>query len=589
MNKAAATSLALTLGLAGTYALREYGGFGGPAEPENGPAERPKSGPAGPTGRSIPEPTGGEANAGPEIRPDEIDIAATLVPLDAFCYLRIDSLGQLEEFVQEALEEIDPAMARSIDARGMLQMMLGSLGGDAALVDWQRPMGLALSMPGGAAQPVATMIVPVTSAKRFADALTLPPGFATPQAREDYVGVAMGPNYRLGSKPADIALDLPRGRIAARIHFDPIRTLIDQGVQQVRQMDPQQLGMSAADAHFYRAGQDLAIDFYADIEELEFGFDWGTAGTEMTLGTVFSDGSPFAMPSTQEPVAAATMARMLGGGEDFVFASTWGPEFLDGPLRNVFERCVELGGTDANESAIERARTMLALAPMIGRQFLAFGDLEVGSAHAGLVLRPPVVGPILDTLVAQIEGSPLGLLLVEPPTEHELEGGRDLRMRFHLDVPEDGGWSPEDARALEGLSMLCGSDEIELRLISRGGDLAILLGGDEAWLDASSRRVGAEGEVEVDSRLAGPFSTLAGGSPTYLYRVDVLACMREMVRLTAAHMDLDPSEDLMRLERAVGSDPLEVLSYGAADGRRWTATVHMDWTRLGLLGRAIGG
>lgn len=593
MNKVAATSLALTLGLAGTYALREWGGVGGsPDSPEHSSSASAVDAP-GAAGRPLPAPTGGadapRPTSGPGAAADEVDGAAALVPLDAFCYLRIDSLGELEDFVRQAIGEIDPAMAGSFDARGALQMALASMGGEASLVDWQRPMGLALSMPGGAAQPVATAIVPVTSAERFVAGLQLPPNFAAPRTSEDYVGVAMGPNYRLGSKPAAIALDLPPGRIAARIHFDPIRALVGQSIQQVRQVDPRQLGLSDADAHYYRAGQEFAVDFYDDIEQLELGFDWGSAGTEMTFGTTFAEGSAFAMPAASDPVDASTLARMLEGDEDFVFASTWGPEFLEGPLRTVFERAIELA--DADEGDVERARMALALAPMAGRQFLAFGDIEVGAAHAGIVLRPPVVEPILDSLVAQIEDSPLGLLLVEPPVEHEREGGRDLRMRFLLEVPEDGGWSPEDTRALEGLSVLCGSDEVEVRLVSRGRDLAVLLGADAAWLDAAGARVGAESgaDAEVDSRLAGPLSTLAGGSPTFLYRVDALAVMREAIRLSAEHMDLDPSEDLRRLERGVGEDPLEILSYGGADGRRWSATLRMDWARLGLLGQAIGG
>ena len=584
-NRVLAFVLALAAGLGGAYAYQRFLGEG-------------KQSTSPTPARPMPPPTGGSAKGAPKVgaakdsepaaareaASDELDFLAQLVPLDAFLYVEAESIESLASVLQQSLSSVDPMLAAGFDLQGMVQMNLARFGADAAAIDGSRPIALALSMPGGAQEPVPTFILPVSAPDAFVESLGLPPETAEPERRGDYVGIALGPNYRLGSKPSTLALDLPPGVVAARVRLAPIRALMDQGLSQFEGRDMS--GMNAAARSSYALGREYGKRLLTELEEVDLGWDVRGETMAMHLGARFADGSPFVLPAPREAVDLASLVRFAGPEDQIVMATCWSQELLAGPVKDLIlaigEASGELSPTDQAE--LEKA---LAFAPLAGQQAVFFGDLELGNLRCGAVLRPPTAGPVLEGIRAGIERSPLSLLLAAPLQVTEIEDGQALSARISLAPAEDAGWDPETRRTLQGLALLCGSEEVELRAVARGGDLALFFASDAAWLDESAARVGREGAT--DPTLGAAVSAMQGANPGAFTRLDVGGVVRELLRLSAEHMGLDPSEDLRELSEGIGDQPLWLQSVSFARGARWQGTVEFDSERFNRLGRILSG
>jgi len=585
-NRVLAFVLALAAGLGGAFAYQRFLGNG-------------KQGSASPSpARALPPPTSGSAKGKAKVGTpadsspaeattsgsDEVDFLPQLVPLDSFLYVEVESIEALASVVRESLASVEPSLAVGFDLQGMLQMGLARFGADAAAIDWSRPVALALSMPGGAQEPVPTFIVPVTAPDAFVAALSLPPGSAAPERRGDYVGIALGPNYRLGSKPSSLALDLPPGIVAARVRLAPVRALIDQGLSQLEGRDLS--GMNSAARGSYALGREYGKRFLEALEEFELAWDVRSETMAMHVGARFADGSPLVLPIPREPVDLTPLVRFASPEDHVVLATCWSQELLAGPVKDFLLAVGEASGemSPADRAGLDK---VLAFAPLAGQQALFFGDLELGHLRCGAVLRPPAAGPVVEGIRAGIEQSPLSLLLVGELLQPEREGGQELRARFSLTPEEDAGWDPEMRRMLGGLALMCGSDEIELRVVAQGGEVALLCASEESWLDTTASRVGREGPT--DATLGEAVSGLQGASPGAFYRIDVGGVLREMLRLSAEHMGLDPSEDLVALSEGIGDEPLWLQSVSFARGARWQGTVEFDSQRFNRLGRVLSG
>lgn len=581
MNQVATTSLALIIGIGGAYFLKEYNGK--EAAPAPKPAPRPPVSQPSPE-HPLPAPTSGDveqndlfekpvevANVEPrEPVADVLPSAAALVPLDAFCYVEVESIAALESAVGGWFDSIELPLPISVSPSDALNVWLEGLGCDPEGLDRTRPMGVALSLPGGEGDPISTFVLPVSNPPAFLAGISLPTGTAEPQAREGYVGIPTGPNYRLGSSPAALGLDLPEGQMAGRVSLAPVRQLV-QG------------HLSAMPA---RSGSGSWVDglpvqdLLSSVEEFEFGLASEGSESLLNLGATFSEDSALAMGKVKKAVAPTAMARVLDGDEEFVVAGTWSPELFESHFSR-FQNLFWDGESGEEDSVAAHASSILDLASISGRAGLAFADVEYGASHLGFMVRPARPAETVEAFIEHIEGSLLGLLMTASPQTESIDNGEQVRMRFDLEVPENGGWGPEDTRTLEALSMMCGDRFIEIHVVSRNDEVGVFLASDESWLDSVTSRVGSS--AQPDRAILEHLDALGAGCPSFLCKMDLHGLAKQALRLTAEHMGLDATEDLSRFDEFVGEEPIEVIGHGSARDTQWQGSFRFDWSRLNLL------
>ena len=581
MNQVATTSLALILGIGGAYFLKEYN------SEEATPAPKPT--PSAPVSRSAPEhplpaPTSGDVEqADASEKPVEVasmdpvepvaDVlpsAAALVPLDAFCYVQVESIEALESVVGGWFDSIELPLPISVSPSDSLNAWLEGLGCDSEGLDRTRPMGVALSLPGGEGDPISTFVLPVSAPAAFLAGISLPTGTAEPQAREGYVGISTGPNYRLGSSPAALGLELPEGQVAGRVNLAPVRQLV-QGLLSALPAE--------SDSGSWVSGLPVQ-DLYSSVEEFEFGLSGEGSESLLNLGATFSEDSALAMGKVKKAVAPTAMARVLDGDEEFVVAGTWSPELFE----SHFSRFQDLffdGEAGEEDSIAAHASSILDLASISGRAGLAFADVEYGSSHMGVMVRPARPSETVEAFINHIDASLLGLLMTARPETESIDNGERIRMRFDLEVPENGGWGPEDTRTLEALSMMCGDRYIEIHVVSRNDEVGMFLASDESWLDSVTSRVGSS--AQPDGAIQESLDALGAGCPSFLWKMDLRGLAKQALRLTAEHMGLDATEELNRFDEFVGEEPIEVIGHGSAQDTQWQGSLRFDWSRLSLL------
>ena len=571
--------LALGAGLAGAYSLQLFGTRDG--ADETTPQTRPKPAPTSGRWGGAADSDAGSAALGS----DEVDFAASLVPLDAFLFVRAESMSSVESLIQRAAGAVDPSVAAMLNGRGILEMMLGSIGGDSSQIDWDRPLCFAMSMPGGTTQPVPTAILPVRSPELFLRDLRTPPGLAEPESRGDYVGISFGPAYRLGTQLSPIAGDMPPGSVAVRLRMAPLRPLLEEGLRKAREMESLMGDVTMPLA--YEAGRRFGEDLIMDLEELELGIDLDDDFLEVFYGGGLVDGSRFAMPNPEAPGSLDAVAGLISSEDDLVLMTSWSREFLEGPATDFFAFFSELFEAEGQEAAqLESLERAVEYLPMLGNECAVFGNFEVGNTRLAAVYRPPATGPMIGGILDWIEDAGMEEVLVEGPVEEELDGGRAVRFRVSFAGADLGD---EAARFFEGVGLFFGSDEIEMMLVGRDGRLAMFVGGDESWREESIARMGSEAAPSDVAGLPEALQFARGGSPSFLYSMDVNVILREMVRGIALHMGLDPTEELAELERSIGSEPVRIVSWGSFKGERFEGGTSLDWERFAQMMSALQG
>ena len=143
------------------------------------------------------------------------------------------------------------------------------------------------------------------------------------------------------------------------------------------------------------------------------------------------------------------------------------------------------------------------------------------------------------------------------------------------------GETAEDVRVRELISLLFGSDQVELQLTSRGGSLIVTIAADQAWRAGLISRAGGDGDLSgLPDDLATMLDHTRGASPGFVYQLDLAGIQRNLMVLMANHMGLESSGELDRFDAVVGAEPVTVSAYGALAGNRWTAGFEVDFDRM---------
>ena len=141
---------------------------------------------------------------------------AQLVPADAFCYVRFDSLDEAEHMLNEVVRPFDPDW--TIDLRNVITGLVPNV--EEQEVVTNRPLGLAYSWKETPV-PVSTLLLPVGDPQAFALAHDRE-GRAAPATAGDWVAVSSGAQLDLSTPRVELAEDLPAGDAALRIDLDAL-------------------------------------------------------------------------------------------------------------------------------------------------------------------------------------------------------------------------------------------------------------------------------------------------------------------------------------------------------------------------------
>lgn len=570
-------ALSLALGVLAVAAVDAFDLMpGGPGEEAgvNTAAGRPKPRPT--AGGSSREPEGGGRAT------DEVGVPSALRPSDTAVYVEVASLAEVARIVREIVGRFDPNAAMMFDGEAMIGQMLGAFGGNPADVDRGRPFGLALSIPDGG-EPRPTLILPVRSPQGFQRGLQLPPGFAEPRREAGYVGLAMGSSYPVDRGATPPAFRFDAATVNARMDMAPLRAQIESGMEQMRRTGQQMartLDPSTAAAYAY--SQQLATEFMTGMDHVELAIDLADERFGIEMGVGLSPESSWARSSVEEPADLAALARFAHPTDDIVALAGWDRAFLEEVVRPFVD---QLGGLPSSASPgipHEQIAAVMSFLPSFGEQLGVFVSLDPGAAHLAFVGRPADADALLGMAGMALAGVDRSVLPVEVGSlqEVELEDGRAARLTIDLGVAP-AGEPPFGARVRRMLTLLFGGDEVELRLATRDGWMIATLGADPEWRDGLFAAAAAGTDPGTPRPgLEELLRKVDGASPAAAYQADLLELQRNLMTLMAEQMELDPEEELARLEETLGSEPFDISAYGAVRGELWSSGTDFDLGRM---------
>ena len=557
-------ALALVLGLGGAYAADHYGLIPRGEDSSEGGAGGPRT--------PRPMPTGGGGMV------DELGSPAELIPADAFVYIQLASIDSFEDLMEIVAARMDPMLAGAITPDAMLGQMLQMVGGDASMVDRNRPVGIAMAMPEDGMQPTPTLILPVGDPALFARSLTLAPGNALPEVREHYVGISLSPDYRPMPAPNDMSRDLPDTGFAMRIRMEPIMPMLRPGMQQAQAQARKAAEASGVSMAGYTAGVDFSMSMVESLEILDLGFEMQGEQVDIRFGMQFAEGSQMALEPTTGAASLAELAGYLSQEDTFSMVAAWDRDFLRQTVTPMLDQVLSFAESDEERASFEAIAKVLNMAPMFGHQVALSGHIEVGHTRSAFFFHPEAPDALFQAFPVALEGLDLESagMVVSALEEVEFEGGRRAHLTLSLAA---GDGDPVQQRQREAFGLLWGGTDIELVLASKDGHMAVLIGGDDEWRDAHLARLGHPGTAP-GGPLGEALRNVENDAVCMVYQVDMLGVMSGTLQLMAEHMGLDPSQDLATLRERAGADTLPITVFAGIQGTRWTGGMSVDWNRF---------
>ncbi len=512
---------------------------------------------------------------------DEVGVPGTLIPTDTTLYVEISSFAAIERVVRDLVGKIDPRAAMMMDGEAVLEQMLGPFGAEIADVDKRRPLGLAVTM-AGQGEPRPTILLPVRDPQEFKRDLSLAPGLAEPRLASQYVGLALGPGYPVSSAGSPVAFTFDPATVNVYLDLDPIRAQILEGMEQAGLAGSEMVGsLDSSTSAAYEQGQELGREVLAATDHVELAVDLtnGRLGLQAALG--LSEGSSWVRPVPESPPDLARLAAFARPDDHLTMVGGWDRSFVDGVIRPFMDRLSDIALSEEDELVFDQVEAVLTFLPTLGDELGVFASLEVGSAHLAVVARPPDADTLLAMTSMALAGVDRDLLPVAigPFREVMVDGG--CVARLIVDVSPTYSVDAEVARTRKMLSLLFGSQQIQVQLTSQGGWLVFTLGSDETWRE---ELLAVAAEDAPSNSSSAPFTELIGraqgGSPAVAYEIDLAAMQVNVLTLMGEHMGLDVSAELDDFETAVGTEPLTISAYAAVHGDRWASGFELELDRL---------
>ncbi|MFN0008665.1 MAG: type II secretion system protein GspG [Planctomycetota bacterium] len=511
---------------------------------------------------------------------------AGLVPAGTAIYIQAPSVDHLASAIRELSAAFDPsAPAMDID-----EVLAGlNLPGATKEIDRSKPLGVCMVLPEQAGgEPMPTVLVPVLSPENFVRSFSESGMPATTAIHGNYVAVSMGPAASPAPTPAAIALELPAGDIVARLdvqrlvaHFRP---MIDAGLAQMTtamdSMPPEATaGMDVAPfmklyvdgvRSVLDAGQtfDLALRLDGSVVELASKL---TAREGSVLDGFSSEQKTSAKALARFLDPEAPMSAILGMDQAMMLqrmkplidaAFTMYPE----PMRSSFQKMMG----SADELAAQFGSAMCINA--------AFGTDGLRYAGYFQPKDPAKFLEIYRTMMSSVTG-----ITFDEMKEGEVSGVKVMRSRMRLDVETMVG-GQLDAVGKEGkdemmamFDRMYGEDGLAFTIGTQDGVTAVVLGGDDAYLESSLKRLSKSSTLPRG--MARGLEQVGDLNPCFVMQYNLGAMMQGMQGLMGG---------------MAGGMPLSFPNlsasftvFGGVDGGAWHGAMSTDVKELGAAFREM--
>jgi hypothetical protein len=169
---------------------------------------------------------------------------------------------------------------------------------------------------------------------------------------------------------------------------------------------------------------------------------------------------------------------------------------------------------------------------------------------------------------------------IEGPTEVQVAGAKAKQFRLKVgdEMLASMGSLPGAAdSAQKVMQAMYGKDGLRVTVAPKSGFLVLVLGGDDAYANASVTRAAA-GQTPPPSALGNGLAKVAGQNPCFVMRLDVGALMGQVAKLVATAGMPTPSVD---------QPPFPVEFRGGIAERTWSGGIACDVSDLGRFTRSM--
>ena len=507
---------------------------------------------------------------------------ADLVPSGTVAFVQSPSLERAAACVGRLAAAFEPAQAPKMDAA--MLMAMSEIPGDAATVDTARPVGVCLVMPEGASSPLPVFLVPVRDAAAYTKSVEQPNSPMKVVAKGGYACVGLGQPPELPSAPAAIAKGLLPGELSVRIDLarliEQFHDSIDEGLNEVES--------ASAGAGAAVAGLDTSkmmgayVEFLRDavdsMETLDLGLSLDGDDVELGFALVNSEGSTLASFGSKEKTGLRALAPLLDmdsgmsmlmgmDGADLMkhfmplFESLPAayPEPFRPAMQALFSRMNELYGFmgTAQAGSMDFTETGIRY-----RLYSRGGDpAKLLQAYRSIAGSLPGCSAT-DVAQREVAGVKVdgALFKIDPAMFTKLAGEKDK----------------PDAKAPElekMMAKLFGKDGLLIQAASKDGTGLVVIGGDDAYLNASLARISGKG---AQPAFLGRALTQVGDlNPCMIVRYDLGRMMAGMKDIMA---ELMPGE-----VAAIPSLALATTFWGGVDGRVWRGALELNLAEIAAL------
>jgi len=523
--------------------------------------------------------------AAKEPKVSETDLAQ-LVPAGTAIYVQAPSVDRLASAIRDLTAAFDPG-AEGMDVDETLEGL--NLPGATKEIDRSKPFAVCMVLPEQAGgEPMPTVLVPVLSPENFVRSVTESGMPATTAIHGNYVAVSMGPGAEPASTPSSIALELPKGDIVARLDVQRLvahyRPMIDAGLAEMTSaMDsmPPEATAGMNMGPFMKSYADCVRSVIDSGQSLDLALRLDGSVVELASAFTAREGSVLDGFGSSQKTEAKALARyldpdapmsMVFGMDQAAMLKRMKP-LIDAafamypePMRSSFQKMMG----SADELAAQLGSAMCVNGAFGGDGFRYVGYFQPKD-HAKFV-------ELYRTMMSSITG-----ITFDEMKEGEVGGVKVLRSRMRVDAEKLVGAqlaAVDDAQETQVKAMferMYGKDGLAFTIGTRDGVTAIVLGGDDAYLESSLERMARS-------------STLPPGISRGLERVgDLNPCFVMQYNLGAMMQGM---QQLMG--GAAGGMPFSFPNvsasftvFGGVDGRVWRGAMSTDVKELGAAFRKM--
>ena len=517
-----------------------------------------------------------QAAAGPTLAleaqsvPDEL---ARLVPADSMMLLYIPSLARAESGVQAIAKLIDSA-AIPPDVAGQ---MLGDLGIPLDLIDPERPIAFAMSVPMPGEMPAPIVVLPIVDANRARKEFAPQKPNAHLSVFETYAVVSTSADYAPPNRPAQVMASIPKGDFVLRLDLATFlakfRPFLELAMMQQQKVAPPP---GEAFSEGYRAGQELGMKWVRRWMDSAESLDLSAtvSGTDIDLGVAFTvkEGSPMHGSPTKGGPGLSALARMLPASNDpGVCLVRIDRESFVEVMDPLFASVSKLASEKEREFAQEFVGRFRKVVKTMGSHVAASVGFSEKGPEMTFVLQPDdpaafakILEEILRSSIEHEEGAVLvstSEVKVDDVEVHRL----DMRItdKSPRAVPVAGGKAEERVT------------ELYVAHAAVGERVVIAVGQSDERLEAAVRA--AKGKGKLPEAAAEAFGAM-DGSVSFAAYVELRGLLKGIARLGGVD-----TVDLLQ------GAPISCWALSKSDGRTRLMSIHLDAAGLAEIARANDG